>query len=138
MQGITVKTKEKRDYYIGDVSLKKQKETDLKIKVQYSSINYKDALAVLGESKILKSYPMIPGIDAAGFVESSNTEDFPVGSKVLVNGSGFGETRDGGFSQVLYAPENLLVKVPEEVSLEDCMCIGTAGYTAKLALHQLE
>ncbi|MEE6248982.1 MAG: YhdH/YhfP family quinone oxidoreductase [Bdellovibrionota bacterium] len=137
MQGILVKSKEKNTYQIGELSPKKLNDTDLKIRVQYSSINYKDALAVLGESKILKSYPMIPGIDAAGIVESSSSNGFPVGSKVLVNGSGFGETRDGGLCGVLYAPEDLLVKVPEHISLEDCMCIGTAGYTAKLAMHQL-
>lgn len=136
MQGIKVLSKNKKDYQIDALSIEKSRESDLKIRVHFSSINYKDALGLLGESKILKSFPMIPGIDAAGVVESSNAQSFPVGTKVLVNGSGFGEIRDGGLAEILYAPEDLLVKVPEDVSLEDCMCIGTAGYTAKLAMHQ--
>ena len=112
-------------------------EKEVYVKVHYSSINYKDALAVTGKGRILKSFPMIPGIDAAGVVVKSNSLNFPVGAKVLVNGSGFGETRDGGFSNYLNSPEDLLVRVEERVDLKECMLIGTAGYTAALALHQM-
>lgn len=112
--------------------------SDITVQVHYSCLNYKDALALTGKGKILRNFPLVPGIDASGVVINSNCKNFPVGSNVLVNGSGFGETRNGGFSEKLYSPEELLVALPDKMSLKQSMSLGTAGFTAALALHRLE
>lgn len=117
-------------------SLEADKE-DLQIKVEYSCLNYKDALALTGKGKILRSFPLIPGIDASGEVIESCDSHFPVGSKILVNGSGFGETRDGGFSSHLNAPASLLVSQTGKIDSRMAMVLGTAGFTAALALHRM-
>lgn len=120
-----------------DAELEEPTGQEVQVQVEYSCLNYKDALALTGKGKILRSFPLIPGIDASGVVSRSNDSHFPVGSKVLVNGSGFGETRNGGYSTQLYAPADLLVPQTGKLDSRLAMSLGTAGFTAALALHRM-
>lgn len=108
------------------------------IKTRYSAINYKDALAVTGKGKILKDFPMIPGIDVAGTIKSSNHENFKQGEEVLVTGCGMGERYDGGFAELVKVPVQSVIKKPVSLTLEECITLGTAGFTAAYALYRLE
>jgi acrylyl-CoA reductase (NADPH) len=108
------------------------------IRVSHSTINYKDALAATGKGKILRRYPLNGGIDLAGVVVSSEDEAFPPGTEVLMNGCGLSETVDGGYSEYARVDSHGLVRVPDGMSCLDAMRIGTAGYTAALAIHRME
>lgn len=108
------------------------------IKVSHSTINYKDALAATGAGRILRRYPLSGGIDLAGTVVSSEDADFQPGAAVLVNGCGLGETIDGGYSEYARVDSSSVVPIPEGMSAEQAMQIGTAGYTAALAIHRME
>jgi len=111
---------------------------DVVVRVQWSGINYKDALAVTGRGRILKRFPLNAGIDAAGVVESSEDPGFRPGDPVLVNGMGLGETRDGGFAEVLRVPGGWVVPLPAGLTLRESMILGTAGFTAALAVVRME
>lgn len=111
---------------------------DVTVAVEYSTVNYKDALALSGRSPVIRKFPLIPGIDLAGIVESSGHAGFSAGDRVLVNGWGLSQTHHGGFSQKARVPGEWLVKVPEAFSTQDAMAIGTAGYTAMLSVLALE
>src|SRR3982751_4362434 len=108
------------------------------IDVQYSGINYKDALAATGAGKILRKYPLVGGTDLAGEVVSSEHSEFKPGQKVLVNGCGLSETHDGGYAEYARVPGDWVVPIPAGLSEFQCMAIGTAGYTAALAIHRME
>lgn len=108
------------------------------IEVHYSSINYKDALAATGKGKILRRSPLIGGMDASGVVVSSDDERFRTGDAVLVTGSGLSETHDGGYAEYLRVPGDSVIPLPEGLSLFDAMVIGTAGFSAGLAVQRLE
>jgi NADPH2:quinone reductase len=108
------------------------------VRVTHSTINYKDALAATGKGRILRKYPLNGGIDLAGVVVSSEDVDFQPGTEVLVNGCGLSETVDGGYSEYARLDSSSLVPVPEELSCAEAMQIGTAGYTAALAIHRME
>lgn len=108
------------------------------IKGHYSSINYKDALAVSGTSKILRRSPLIAGIDISGIVEVSNCSEFKQGDRVVVCGCGLSETRDGGFAEYTGVPANCVQRLPENISLFEAMAIGSAGFTAALAIQRME
>jgi len=108
------------------------------IKVSHSTINYKDALAATGTGKILRRYPLNGGIDLAGSVVSSDDAAFQPGTEVLVNGCGLSETADGGYSEFARLDSKSLIPVPEGMSAAETMQIGTAGYTAALAIHRME
>ncbi len=108
------------------------------VKVSHSTINYKDALAATGSGKILRCYPLNGGIDLAGTVVSSEDPEFEPGTAVLVNGCGLSETVDGGYSEYARVDSASLVVIPEEMSAVEAMQIGTAGYTAALAIHRME
>ncbi len=108
------------------------------IEVHYSGINFKDALAVTARGKILKSFPLNPGIDAAGVVLSSLDPRYTPGQEVLVTGCGMGEMADGGFSEVVRMGGDAVVPLPSGLSMRESMILGTAGFTAALALHRLE
>lgn len=110
---------------------------DVLIEVHYSSVNYKDALAGTGQGKILRKFPLNGGIDCSGIVLHSDCLQFKVGEAVLVTGSGLSETLDGGYSQVLRVPHEHVIKLPENLSLRDVMILGTAGFTAGLALLRM-
>lgn len=108
------------------------------IKVSHSTINYKDALAATGAGRILRSFPLVGGIDLAGTVVSSESDHFEKGDAVLVNGCGLSETRDGGYAEFARVPADAVVPVPEGMSTMEAMQLGTAGYTAALAIHRME
>ena len=108
------------------------------IKVSHSTINYKDALAATGKGRILRRYPLNGGIDLAGQVVSSDDVDLQPGMPVLVNGCGLGETADGGYSEYARVDGNSIVPIPGGMTAAQTMQIGTAGYTAALAIHRME
>lgn len=113
-------------------------EGNVVIKVSHSTINYKDALAATGTGKILRRYPLVGGIDLAGTVVSSDDDEFAEGDAVLVNGCGLSETVDGGYAEYARTDSGNIVPVPEGMTAAETMQIGTAGYTAALAIHRME
>ncbi len=113
-------------------------EGNVVVRVSHSTINYKDALAVTGTGRILRRYPLNGGIDLAGVVVSSEDVEFPPGTAVLVNGCGLSETVDGGYSEYARLDSKSLVPIPEGMTAAEAMQIGTAGYTAALAIHRME
>ena len=113
-------------------------EGDVLIKIHYSTLNYKDSLALTSSSPILKNFPMVPGIDFSGEVEESSNNNFKIGEKVVLNGYGVGEKYWGGMAQKARVNGDWLVKLPEKFSLKQAMAIGTAGYTAMLCVLALE
>ena len=121
-----------------ELSLDDLTEGNVVVRVTHSTINYKDALAATGKGRILRRYPLNGGIDFAGVVVSSEDEEFQPGAEVLMNGCGLSETRDGGFSEYARVDSEGLVAVPEGMSGFDAMQLGTAGYTAGLAIHRME
>lgn len=123
---------------IVEQSIDDQAEGDVVVRVAYSSINYKDALAATGKGKILRRFPLNGGIDAAGTVVRSETGRFSVGDEVLITGCGLSETRDGGYAEYLRAPSEWLVPRPEGLTLRESMVLGTAGFTAALCLWRME
>ena len=108
------------------------------IRVSHSGINYKDALAATGAGRILRRYPLIGGIDLAGSVESSSDARFHAGDAVLVTGCGLSETHDGGYAEVARVPGDWVIPMPTGLDAASAMGIGTAGFTAALAIHRME
>jgi acrylyl-CoA reductase (NADPH) len=108
------------------------------VDIAYSSINYKDGLAITGRSPVVRKFPMVPGIDFCGTVRESGHADWKAGDKVVLNGWGVGETHWGGLSQRARVSGDWLVRLPESLSPFDAMAIGTAGYTAMLCVMALE
>lgn len=123
---------------IEEISLDDLNEGDVTIEVAYSSINYKDALAATGKGKILRRYPLCGGIDVAGTVVESESDDYAPGDPVLVTGSGLSEVRDGGYSHYQRLDSKSVVPLPEGLSLREAMALGTAGFTAALSLYRME
>jgi len=113
-------------------------ENDVRIKVSWSSVNYKDGLATLPNGGVVRNYPRVPGIDLAGKVAASNDPRFKEGEIVLVTGFGTGVSHDGGYAEYATIPGDWVVKCPENMSPRDAMIFGTAGFTAALALERLE
>ena len=111
---------------------------DVLIDVVYSSLNYKDALAVTGRGKIIRVFPMVCGIDLAGRVIESQSPEFVAGDELLAVGHGLGETHWGGYSQLARLPAEAVVRLPSGLGLKQAMAIGTAGFTAMLSLIALE
>ncbi len=111
---------------------------EVQIEVYFSSLNYKDALAVTGKGKILRALPLVPGIDATGVVLKSRSALFRGGENVLVTGCGLGEHRDGGLGQLITVPASWVIPLPSSLTVESAALLGTAGFTAGLAIHQLE
>jgi putative YhdH/YhfP family quinone oxidoreductase len=111
---------------------------DVTIRVRYSGVNYKDALAGTGKGRIMRSFPMIGGIDVAGTVISSECERFAPGDEVLVTGAGLSESRDGGYTEYLRIDSAWTLPLPDGLSALDAMTIGTAGFTAALSLYRME
>lgn len=120
------------------VSLDDLSAGDVVIRTSWSGINYKDALAATGAGKILRQYPLVGGIDIAGVVVSSEDERFSAGDEVLVVGAGLSETRDGGYAEFGRFPADLVIPLPAGLSLREAMVIGTAGFSAGLAVHRME
>ena len=111
---------------------------DVVIRVTHSGINYKDALAATGAGKILRRYPLVGGIDLAGTVESSTDPRYQPGTAVLVTGCGLSETHDGGYAQFARVPGDWVIPMPPGLDAFTAMALGTAGFTAALAIHRME
>jgi len=111
---------------------------DVTVAIEYSTVNYKDAMALNGRSPVIRQFPLIPGIDFAGIVETSSHAGFQAGDRVLVNGWGLSQTHHGGFAQKARVSGDWLVNIPEAFSTQQAMAIGTAGYTAMLSVLALE
>jgi len=111
---------------------------DLMVRVEYSSLNYKDALSATGNKGVTRQYPHTPGIDAAGVVEDSSHSDFPIGTEVIVSGYDLGMNTAGGFGEYIRVPVGWAVKRPEHLSAREAMIIGTAGLTAGLCVKALK
>src|SRR5690242_20424743 len=107
------------------------------IKVAYSSVNYKDALAGTGKGKILRQFPLNGGIDVAGYVAASTDPRFREGDQVLCTGCGLSETRDGGYAEYARLESKWTIPLPPGLSLRESMILGTAGFTAALALFRM-
>jgi NADPH2:quinone reductase len=108
------------------------------IKCAWSGINYKDALAVTGAGKILRKFPLVAGIDTAGTVLSTTDSRFKPGDEVVVTSAGLSETRDGGFAEYARLAADSVIPLPAGFSLREAMALGTAGFTAALAVHRME
>jgi len=121
-----------------ELSIDDLTEGNVIVRVSHSTINYKDALAATGKGKILRRYPLNGGIDLAGVVISSEDAEFQPGTDVLVNGCGLSETIDGGYSEYARLTSESLVPIPDGMTAVEAMQIGTAGYTAALAIHRME
>ncbi|MCO4798797.1 MAG: oxidoreductase [Colwelliaceae bacterium] len=120
------------------ISLDDLTDGEVVIKVAYSDINYKDALAGTGKGRILRTYPLVGGIDLSGVVVSSSDGRFTAGEKVLVCGAQLSELYDGGYSEYARVKANSVVSLPQGISLRDAMALGTAGYTAAIAIQRME
>lgn len=121
-----------------ELSIEDLTEGNVVVRVSHSTINYKDALAATGTGRILRRYPLNGGIDLAGVVVSSEDDEFQPGTEVLVNGCGLSETVDGGYSEYARLDSKSLVALPDNMTPAQAMQIGTAGYTAALAIHRME
>jgi acrylyl-CoA reductase (NADPH) len=113
-------------------------EGDVTVAVEWSTLNYKDGLAITGKAPVVRRFPMIPGIDFAGTVEASSHPDWKPGDKVILNGWGLGETHLGAYGEKARVKGQWLVRLPAGLSPRQAMAIGTAGYTAMLAVMALE
>lgn len=121
-----------------NISIDELSKGDVVIHGEWSGINYKDALAATGKAKILKTYPLVGGIDVAGEVISSECERFSPGDKVLVTGCNLSEKYDGGYSQYLRLNSNSVIPLPAGLTSREAMGIGTAGFTAAISLYRME
>ncbi len=111
---------------------------DVTVRVEWSTVNYKDGLAVTGKAPVVRRFPMIAGIDLAGTVETSSHPDWKPGDKVICNGWGMGETHLGAYAEKARVKGDWLVRLPDGMTTRDAMAIGTAGYTAMLSVLALE
>ena len=129
--------KNKHSISIIDKYFRKLKKNEVLVQIKYSSLNYKDALSVTGRTKIIREEILVPGLDFSGIVVESSSKKFTKGEKVLATGSGLGETIDGGFSEYAYVPDDILIKIPKNLSLRSSMQIGTAGFTAAISIGKM-
>jgi acrylyl-CoA reductase (NADPH) len=127
-QTVQLKDFDEKDLMDGDVT----------VRVEYSTVNYKDGLAVTGKAPVVRRFPMIAGVDLAGTVESSSHAAWQPGDKVILNGWGLGETHLGAYAQKARVKGEWLVRLPASMTARDAMAIGTAGYTAMLSVMALE
>src|SRR6478736_7638671 len=121
-----------------DMSLDELDAGDVVIRTKYSTINYKDALSYGGAGKIMRKFPTVAGIDMAGTVDTSNDPRWKRGDKVIVTGYDLGVSHDGGYSEYVRVPADWVVRRPESMTAFDAMTLGTAGYTAALAIHLMQ
>lgn len=123
---------------LGNINDSVLPEGDVTVNVLYSTLNYKDALAITGKGPVVRSFPMIPGIDFVGIVEHSESDKFNVGDTVLLNGFGVGEVHCGGLAKKARVKSEWLIPLPTGFTPRETMAIGTAGYTAMLSVIALE
>ena len=132
------KTDSGQQVALTDFDEKDLMDGDVTVRVEWSTVNYKDGLAVTGKAPVVRRWPMIGGIDLAGTVETSSNPEWKPGDKVVLNGWGVGETHLGGYAEKARVKGDWLVRLPRTISPRDAMAIGTAGYTAMLAVMALE
>jgi acrylyl-CoA reductase (NADPH) len=132
------KTDSGQNVALTDFDEKDLMDGDVTVRVEWSTVNYKDGLAVTGKAPVVRRWPMIGGVDLAGTVESSSNPEWKPGDKVVLNGWGLGETHLGGYAEKARVKGDWLVRLPRTISTRDAMAIGTAGYTAMLAVIALE
>ncbi|MBN9268021.1 MAG: oxidoreductase [Hyphomicrobium sp.] len=132
--------KDERGYRAQATTVREEQlpEGEVTVRVEYSTLNYKDGLAITGKGPVVRSFPMVPGIDFAGVVEASTDPEFSAGDRVILNGWGVGEQHWGGLAQKARVKGSWLVHQPPSISSRDAMAIGTAGYTAMLCVIALE
>ena len=132
--------KNEQGYYVNLATINKDQlpEGDVTVNVTYSSINYKDALAITGKSPVIRQFPMVPGIDLVGNVIESSSPHNHIGDLVLLNGWGVGEKHWGGLAEIARLNSNWLIPLPKNLTAKHAMAIGTAGYTAMLCVMALE
>lgn len=135
---LTTKTGEAISTHLVDFKDEDLMPGDVTVAIEFSTVNYKDAMALSGRSPVIRQFPLIPGIDFAGIVETSSHPGFEAGDRVLVNGWGLSQTHHGGFAQKARVSGDWLVKIPQVFSTQAAMAIGTAGYTAMLSVLALE
>jgi acrylyl-CoA reductase (NADPH) len=135
---VVEKTESGQQAAVGERDDSELSEGDVTVRVTHSTLNYKDALALTGRAPIVRKFPLIPGIDFAGVVETSASADFKPGDQVVLTGWGAGESRHGGYAQRARWPAEQLVHLPQGLSAEEAMAIGTAGFTAMLCVLALE
>ena len=123
---------------IVELSLDDLDPGEVVIRTHFSGVNYKDALAATGAGKVIRRFPCVGGVDVSGVVESSQDARFKVGDQVLVTGYDMGVGHDGGFAEYTRVPADWVVPLPAGLSLFDAMALGTAGFTAALAIHRME
>lgn len=132
------KDEDERRVALGQVEFGALDEGDVAVDVAWSTLNYKDALAITGSSPVVRSFPMVPGIDFAGIVTESRHAEYKPGDRVVLNGWGVGEKHWGGLSKRAQVKGDWLVPLPDGISMRQAMAIGTAGYTAMLCVMALE
>lgn len=132
------KDEDERRVALGQVEFGALDAGDVAVDVAWSTLNYKDALAITGSSPVVRSFPMVPGIDFAGIVTESRHADYKTGDRVVLNGWGVGEKHWGGLSKRAQVKGDWLVPLPDGISMRQAMAIGTAGYTAMLCVIALE
>lgn len=125
------------DHFRSDISPRELGTGTVRIRVEYTGLNYKDALALTGQPGVLRTTPLIPGIDAAGVVDDSSDPKLPNGTRVVVTGFGYGEIRHGGLATTLMAEPEHLITIPESMTTRQAAAAGTAGLTASLAVAAL-
>ncbi|RVU82763.1 oxidoreductase [Leucothrix sargassi] len=128
---------DKQTAVLGDISSESLPEGDVTLKVLYSTLNYKDALAITGNAPIVRSFPMVPGIDFVGEVTESQSDKWKVGDLAILNGWGVGEVHWGGLAEQARVKSEWLVPLPESIAPKQAMSLGTAGYTAMLCVMGL-
>ena len=129
---------EKFSNQVCTLSIEDLSKGNVLIEVAYSSVNYKDMLAMSENGGVIRSYPMIPGIDISGIVIESKDDRFKIGDKVIACGYGFGVSHSGGYSEIARVPAEWLTHLPHNLSLRDAMIFGTAGFTAAMSVLALE
>jgi acrylyl-CoA reductase (NADPH) len=134
---VTTKTADGVSTALTDVAMADIGAGDVTVAIEWSTVNYKDGLALSG-GRIMQSYPLVGGIDFAGTVEASDNAAFKAGDKMILNGWGLSQTHNGGYAQKARVPAEWLIPLPAKFSTRDAMAIGTAGYTAMLCVLALE
>ncbi len=132
------KTEAAQSVRLADFDAKDLMDGDVDVRPEWSTVNYKDGLALTGKAPVVRRFPMIAGIDFAGTVESSSHPGWRAGDQVILNGWGLGETHLGAYAQKARVKGDWLVRLPASMAARDAMAIGTAGYTAMLAVMALE
>ena len=128
----------KLDCAVKEVALTPSESDDVLVRVEYSSVNFKDAMVASVQSRVRRVASLVGGVDGAGVVEQSSDTSLPVGTRVAVHGGTLGVARDGGFATFVYAPAHYLSPLPSTITTRDAMIIGTAGFTAMASVLALE